>query len=277
VSRAETSGTAIGSDITTNSDGDVFAVWPDTGSQKLYFVKSTDGGATFSAPLAIAKTFGSFQIHVPAFAERGALIGVSIAAFKKNVYASWVDLSGEPGCDSVTSEPGDDVDSPCKSRVWFAWSEDKGATWSTHPPIKISDSSDKSDQFNQKLAVDPSSGMLGIVYYQTGVGALRKKTNLVFQVWDTNASHWIVPATKVAGDPSDETTGTADLGNQYGDYNGLSIANGLFFPSWTDRRDNLAEAIFTAPITVTRTATGALVPALAKMDGQLIPKPAGTP
>ena len=39
--------------------------------------KSTDGGNTFTAPRLIAKTFGSFQIAVPSFAKRSALIGVS--------------------------------------------------------------------------------------------------------------------------------------------------------------------------------------------------------
>jgi hypothetical protein len=57
---------------------------------------------------------------------------------------------------------------------------------------------------------------------------------------------------------TDETTTGADTGNQYGDYNGMSVAKGLFFPSWTDRRDNKAEAIFTAQITVTKNDAGAV-------------------
>src|SRR5206468_9190589 len=80
VSGDETTGTAIGSDITTNAAGDVFAVWPDTGSQTLFIVKSIDGGATFrgphsnAGPEAVARTFGSFQIAVPSFAKRAMLI-----------------------------------------------------------------------------------------------------------------------------------------------------------------------------------------------------------
>jgi hypothetical protein len=166
VSGAETTGTAIGADITTNSAGDVFAVWPDTGSQKLYFVKSTDGGGSYSTPTAIAKTFGSFQIRVPAFSQRAALVGVSLAAFRNDtrndVYVSWVDLSGEPGCETPASEPGDDVNSACKSRVYFMRSTNGGADW--EQPQRLNDAADKSDQFNQKLTVDPETGILGIVY-----------------------------------------------------------------------------------------------------------------
>lgn len=51
VSGAETTGTGIGGDIKTNSFGDVFAFWPDTGSSKLFVAKSIDGGETFSTPV----------------------------------------------------------------------------------------------------------------------------------------------------------------------------------------------------------------------------------
>ena len=69
--------------------------------------------------------------------------------------------------------------------------------------------------------------------------------------------------TKVTTAITDETTVDADTGNQYGDYNGLSVANGVFFPSWTDRRDGGAEAIFTARITLRQNAQGVLVPNVA--------------
>ena len=261
VSGPETTGTAIGSDITTNAFGDVFAVWPDTGSQQLFLVKSTDGGVSFGQPAKIGKTFSSFQIRVPAFAERGALIGVSIAAFRNasrdDVYVSWVDLSGEPGCDSATSEPGSDVNSTCKSRVWFVRSQNGGTSWGT--PLKVNDSADASDQFNQKLSIDPESGNLGLVYYSTGTGADRKKTNLVFQFSADNGATWSTPPTVVTTKMTDETVASADLGNQYGDYNGLSAVKGVFFPSWTDRRDNQSEAIYTAKIKLVRNTAGAVV------------------
>src|SRR5262249_6983599 len=162
--------------------GQLFAVWPDTGSKNLFFVKSTDGGDSFTAPLPIAKTIATFQISVPAFAERAALVGVSIAAFKNSsrndVYVSWVDLSGEAGCNTPGSEPGTDVNSDCKSRIWFARSTDGGATW-TEAAQKINNEAAGTDQFNHKLAVDPETGTLGIIYYNTGSRSERIKTNLV--------------------------------------------------------------------------------------------------
>jgi len=258
VSGAETTGTAIGSDITTNAAGEVFAVWPDTGSQNLFFVKSINGGANYTGPVVIARTFASFQIGVPSFANRSLLVGVSIAAFRNatrnDVYVAWADLSGEAGCNSPFDEPGSDINSPCRSRIWFTRSIDGGANWEV--ARQVNPSPGRSDQFNQKIAVDPQSGVLGIIYYGTGTGAARRKTDVFFQASANNGTTWSAP-TKVTTAMTDETTRNADLGNQYGDYNGLTVARGVFLPCWTDRRDNRAESIYTARITVTAGAAGA--------------------
>lgn len=256
VSRTETIGTAIGSDITTNEEGTVFAAWPDTGSKGLFFVKSTDGGETYSSPpLLIAKTFASFQINLPAFNQRAALVGISIGAFGQQVYVAWTDLSGEDGCKTSNNAPGGDVNSACKSRIWFARSLDAGQTWGQ--PAQINPAADKNDQFNQKLAVDPQSGVIGVTYYGTGTGAARKVTNLMFQASKDGGQTWS-QAVKVTSGTTDETTQDADLGNQYGDYNGLSVAKGVFAPCWTDRRDGGSEAVFTARITLKQNAVGVL-------------------
>ncbi|HWS71091.1 MAG TPA: sialidase family protein, partial [Thermoanaerobaculia bacterium] len=50
VSDAQATGTCIGADVKTNSSGDVFGFFPDTGSRGIYVVKSTNGGASYAAP-----------------------------------------------------------------------------------------------------------------------------------------------------------------------------------------------------------------------------------
>ena len=260
LSGAETTGTAIGSDITTDESGKVFAVWPDTGSKSLFFAKSIDGGDTFtSPPLLITRTFASFQISVPAFAQRSALVGASIAALNNHVYVSWVDLAGDDRCKLPGHEPAGNVNSDCKSRIWFASSADGGQTWSA--PAQINPELGRTDQFNHKLAIDPETGVLGVVYYSAGTSLDRKKTDLMFQFSTDSGKTW-KPPTKVTTATTDETTVDADSGNQYGDYNGLSVAKGIFFPSWTDRRDNGSESIFTAKITLRPNAAGVLVAVL---------------
>ncbi len=251
VSGAETIGTAIGGDVKTNSAGDVFAFWPDTISRKLLVVKSTDGAATFGAPVTIATTFGSYEIAVPSDDDRKALIFISGGAHRtetKNlVYAIWPDLSGAPGCTSG-SGPGTDATSTCKSRIWFSRSTDGGATW--EPARMINNQASLNDQFHPRLAVDETNGELVVIYDDTVSDLKRLQTDVWMQ---TSCDHGVTwsPATKVTTAQTDETVSGADkgqLGNQYGDYNGLSGYAGRFFPSWTDRRSGGREEIWTAPI-----------------------------
>jgi fibronectin type III domain protein len=249
VSGSETTGTGIGADIKTNSFGDVFAAWPDTGSRGIYLVKSTNGGVSYGARLRIATTFDSFDIGVPSFAGRRILIYVTLGAYRtasKNlVYATWTDLSGATGCTSSANEPGTNAASSCKSRIWFARSTDGGSTWST--PVKINDQASLNDQYNQWLAVDEATGRVSIIYYDTVADSTRKKTDVWYQSSNDDGATWSA-AFKVTTAQTDETVSGADSGNQYGDYNGLAAFNSVIFPSWTDRRNAAREEIWTAKL-----------------------------
>lgn len=249
ISSTETTGTGIGSDIKTNSFGDVFGFWPDTGSRRVLVAKSTNGGSSYAAPVTIATTFDSFDIGVPSFNGRRALIYVSAGAYRtdtKNlVYASWTDLTGASGCTSSANEPGSNVSSSCKTRIWFARSTNGGTTWQA--PVMINNQASLNDQFNQWLVVDETSGKLAIIYYDTVNDSGRKKTDIFYQTSNNDGTTWDAPV-RVTSAMTDETVAGADSGNQYGDYNGLSGISALFFPSWTDRRNNAKEEIWTAAI-----------------------------
>ena len=248
VSGSETTGTAIGDDVKTNSFGDVFGFFPDTGSRRFNVVKSTNGGASFGAPVRIATGFGSFQYAIPADASRQPLIYISGGAYrtstKNNVYAAWNDLSGDTGCTSGAG-PGTNAASTCKSRIFFSRSTDGGATWSA--PVKINNQSGLNDQFNQWLVVDESNGKLALMYYDTVGDSTRKSVNVYYQSSTNDGVTWSTPF-KVTTASTNETTSGADSGNQYGDYNSLSGISGTFFPSWTDRRNGASEEIWTAAI-----------------------------
>jgi hypothetical protein len=261
VSGTETTGTGIGADVKTNSAGDVFGVWPDTGSGGIYIVKSTNGGLSFSsfpAPIRITTTFGHFDIGIPAMAIRRALIYTSAAVYrtatKNNVYVSWMDMTGvsDPNapCNAPRYEPGTNTDSNCKTRIWFRRSTDGGMSWPT-PPKMLNNQASKNDQFNQALTVDDTTGRISIIYYDTVQDPNRLKTGVFYQFSDDDGVTWSSPC-PVTTAQTDETVAGADnapgLGNQYGDYNALSGRGGVFFPSWTDRRNNGREEIWTAAI-----------------------------
>jgi hypothetical protein len=256
VSDGQATGTCIGADVKTNSAGDVFGFFPDTGSRGIFVVKSTNGGASYGAPVKIRTTFRGYDIGVPSFNSRRALVYVSGGAYKNgttnNVYAVWTDLSGDTGCASTTSEPGSNVSSTCKTRIWFTRSTDGGATWSA--AVKLNNQSGLNDQFNPFLAVDETNGTLGAIYYDTVADAGRKKVDVYYQMSSDGGATWQA-AVKVTTAMTDETVTGADSGNQFGDYNSLSGYGNAFFPSWTDRRNNAKEEIWTAKVTTSTTAT----------------------
>ena len=253
VSGAETTFTACGGDIKTNSAGDAFAFWPNAGGQTLLVVKSTNGGTSFDAlgpaPVQIATTYGKFRIAVPAQATRSCAIYVSGGAYKTAtvdmVYCCWADLAGGGGCNDPADAPGSDVSSQCKTRVWFAFSDDGGANWQT--AVKLNDQPSLNDQFFPRLVVDETNGNLMVVYYDTVNDPARLSTDVWMQCSTDNGGNWS-DAVKITSAESDEAT----LGNddQYGDYIGLTGYAGQYFACWTDRRGGGSEAIWGSPISI---------------------------
>lgn len=260
VSGAETTGTAVGADIKTNSNGDVFAFWPDTGSKTLLLAKSTDGGVSFGTAVTIASTVGSFQIGVPAQDQRRVAIYISGGAYRTAtqnlVYACWNDLARVTGCDSAANEPGNDVTSTCKSRIWFARSTDGGTTWEAAK--KINDGASLNDQFFSRMAVDETSGDLVIVYYDTIGDPGRLKTDIWMQSSKDAGVTW-TPAAKITSQETDETVAGAFGAFQYGDYIGLTGYAGQFFACWTDRRGGGLEEIWGASIPLVQRAVTFLI------------------
>jgi hypothetical protein len=251
VSGSETTGTGIGGDVRTNSAGDVFGFWPDTVSRKIFTVKSTNGGSSYGSPITIATTFDSYDIGVPAMNNRRVLIYTTGGAYKtastSYAFVAWNDLSGESGCTTAGNEPAASTTSACKTRIWFSRSTNGGSAWST--PVMINNQSSKNDQFNPWMVVDETNGRVALIYYDTVGDSGRKKTDVYYQSSADFGGTWSTPV-KVSTAQTDETSSGSDpLGNQYGDYNGLSGLAAQFFPSWTDRRNNASEEVWTAAIT----------------------------
>jgi hypothetical protein len=255
LSGGETSGGSDGGDVKTNAFGDVFAFWPSEGTQQLFVVKSTDGGANFGTPpVPIATTNGSFLTKLPAEAGRGCLIYITGGAYrtatKDMVYAIWMDLAGGAGCNSPANAPGSNTASTCKTRIFFSRSTNGGANWST--PIKINDQSSLNDQFFPRLAVDDNNGDLAVVYYDTVADSSRDKTDVWMQFSTDDGASWSA-ASKITTSQTDETVSSA--GNRhYGDYLGLTGFNGQYFTCWTDRRSGGSEEIWGAPFRLVQPA-----------------------
>jgi hypothetical protein len=130
-------------------------------------------------------------------------------------------------------------------------SADDGATWSS--PVVVNDVR-RGDQYYQWLAADPVTGDVDLSWYDTRLDPSRQTVNVFFASSDDGGLTFS-PNVRVTTARSNEEVGdNINLGNQYGDYEGLDAYGGVAHPVWTDHRaslpDRLWEEVFTARVDV---------------------------
>ena len=223
----------IGADPFVGLNGTLFVAWTDGINPAIRVATSTDGGQSFGPAHLIANTLAVVQTTPPAQALRGALIYPACAADSTGLlYCSWTDANAAGF-----------------TRLFESRSHN-GATWSA--PRAIDDAT-ANDQFNQWLTVDPKTNNVVLSWYDTRNESSRALTEVFFTESKDHGATFAA-ASQVATSPTNETLTGADLGNQYGDYEGISAFNGVVQPVWTDRRAsiaavlNLDEEVFTETI-----------------------------
>jgi len=115
------------------------------------------------------------------------------------------------------------------------------------------DTAAASDQFMPAAAVDPGSGRLWVCFYDTSGDRRRERVFYSCTASSDGGATWARPV-RAATVPSKEAArgGLALLSDfQFGDYQGLAVANGVAHPIWTDTRDRdvLSEEIYTTVLT----------------------------
>ncbi len=258
---------AIGAHLAAGPSGELYVAWPDVASREIRIRKSTDGGATFGSTKKIATTNDAYEVSIPAMCQRKVLIYVSVGVDRSNgprkgwIYAAWTDRNGsvnDPGCTGVASASN--------SNIYFGRSEDGGNTWST--PVIVHTNPANTDQFNQWMDVDPDNGAIYVIFYDTRDDPGRKKAHVYYVRSGDGGNSW-VDESRVTTTFTDETASPADLGNQYGDYNGLVAYRAIAHPVWTDRRSGVPgnkEQIFTARIGDSGPIILAMHPSNIKLD-----------
>jgi hypothetical protein len=138
VNLSNDTGASSNQQVAVDSKGNVNVVWLDnsSGYNVPLFSRSSDGGATFSAPLPISSHAG--------FNAAGLEMALDASG---NIYVVWTD------------------NSPGNSAVFFTSSSDGGATFST--PLNLSN--DSGSATSPQIALD-SSGDINIVWQDTTPG-----------------------------------------------------------------------------------------------------------
>ena len=232
----------IGADPFVGPDGTLYVAWHDTLNSLISESSSADGGQSFGPTHTISPTQASFDVGIPAMSSRRALVypacgaDTSTGAYRGTLTCSWTDVTAGNGMDLFVSR-----------------STNGGATWGA--PVRVNDDPPgvANDQFNQWLAVDPVDGSVNLGWNDTRTDPTHLSTDIFF-ARSTDGGQTFIKNVQVTTAPTNETCCGADLGNQYGDYEGIAAYGGVIHPVWTDRRDSvastLAEEVFSTTIKV---------------------------
>ena len=233
----------------------VYVAWNDYHANTIGFSRSLDGGATWAPATTVASKSIPFDIRIPAESFRGALVYPACDADRSNganrgrLSCSWMDLT-EAGTTDIL----------------YAYSDDRGATWST--PASVGDQlSIDADRFNHWLSVDPVTGGVNVSFYDTRNDTTGERFQTdVYLASSSDGGVTFAPNVRVTTQSSNEhdCDGTfpcqgINYGNQQGDYEGLASFGGVSHPVWTDsrrqldpatgcRRPYLMEEVFTAAV-----------------------------
>lgn len=113
--------------------------------------------------------------------------------------------------------------------IFTRFSDNDGATWSS--ALRVNMDSGTNSQFFSKIALDPTSGNIAVVWYD----CRNSPANNRVELWGTvsvNGGVSFFPEVKIsAGSTSGVGMGG---GNELGDYIGLDFYNGVFHPAWAD-------------------------------------------
>jgi hypothetical protein len=218
--------------------------------------------------------------------------GLGQAGFGDRVFVAATHVGGfdfiPPQPDrSVDSEPGlvwDRTGGPHSGRVYLVFtkeqqnesdntdvyvrhSDDGGATWTG--PVRVNDDGTANSQFLPKLSLDPITGNLAVVWYDSradlgtgGAGGTDGIPNDDAQFWgafSTDGGASFTPNVQISAG----TSNSHDSGNSidYGDYTGLSFFGGVAHPAWADNSNSTGTNpdgvlhhldVYTAGVHVTR-------------------------
>jgi uncharacterized repeat protein (TIGR01451 family) len=232
---------AIGGNVVVGADGTVYAIWNRYNVETIVFSKSTDGGATWTAPAVIAtlalQSFGSNNTP-PAQDQRGingfGAIDVDRnpnSAYFGTLYVSFPDFPA-----GKTSGP--DIN------TYVIRSTNGGTNWTTR--VKVNDDNFGATQFFPWLAVDQSDGTVNVSWIDSRIDPLNRKTQAVYArssdggvSFEPNISvtdGGAVFRNNVNYADENSTDNPTYNGNQYGDYTGIAAFNRQVHPLWTDSR-----------------------------------------
>jgi hypothetical protein len=231
-------------DTAVGPEGQVMVIYQDAtinqGGSHIYTATDPDGLGPdgFDNPVFLARSrVGGFdylpvQPHRSVDAEANLGWDHSGGPHTGRVYAIWTQ--------EVKNE-SDNMD------IMLQYSEDDGSAWS--PAVRLNDDDTTNSQINPAIAVDQTSGDLGVSWYDArndlgegGEGDTDGIPNDDVQIWatySTDGGVTFVPNFRVSEGTSNALG--AESGFDYGDYTHAAFQSGVFYPAWSDNSNSTGE------------------------------------
>jgi hypothetical protein len=136
-----------------------------------------------------------------------------------------------------TKNESDDTD------VEVRFSDDSGATWSS--AVRVNDDATRNSQFMPKIALDPTSGQIGISWYDArndggtgGPGDTDGLPNTDAQFWGAFSSdgRTFTPNIRISAGTSNSRAAANHI--DFGDYSGNAFFGGVMHPAWSDNSNS---------------------------------------
>jgi len=229
-------GDCLDDDMTTEGavgafglNDDYYVVWGF--NQNIYFNKSTDKGMSWlNDEISIANQKGGWSYMIPGIDRANGMPTIKVdhsnGKYRGRMYVSWGDQS----------KGTDDTD------LWVMYSDDGGKRWSK--PLRVNDDYGRpAHQFFAAMDLDVVTGYLYFIFYDR---RNHKDDNTdVYLAYSTDGGDRFVnmKISEIPFKPQD------DLEVFFGDYNDLSVYNGIIRPIWT-RQDGKTLTVQSAVINV---------------------------
>lgn len=212
---------------TTGPDGTLYVFWHDGPIRSIGFVKSTDGGSTFTAPTYPVQ---GYETHGTAKRDGRNVYHVLKGTFRAECYPTvMADVSNSPrrGWLYLAWAAGLNPD------IFFIRSTDGGATWSSP---KVIHSETKNDQWWPWLSIDETNGDIAVMYSDSR----NDPENILIDTYVSYSSDggdtWI--DRRATDFMSDFRKNPYVNGIFAGDYSGNAFHNGKIYPSHLDTRED---------------------------------------
>lgn len=205
-------------------NGEVYVAW--SFDDRIYFDRSTDKGATWmDEDVVVAKQSKGWDFEIPGIGRANGLpitaCDISEGPNRGAIYVNWSDQSnGE-----------DDTD------IWVAKSTDGGISWGD--PVRVNDDPPGKHQFFTWMAVDPMTGYIYIVFYDRR--NYEDAQTDVYLAWSKDGG------ATFTNELISESPFKPNPDQFFGDYNNISVYNGIVRPIWT-RQEGDTLSVWTAII-----------------------------